>query len=62
MTTVMDWINVAGMACTVFLLLSFAFLPVKQTHRHYLSVCLAVAIGLMQVRRNVSLLIRMQVC
>ncbi|KIN04716.1 hypothetical protein OIDMADRAFT_50558 [Oidiodendron maius Zn] len=49
MTTVMDWINVAGMICTVFLLLSFAFLPVKKTHRHYLSVCLAVAIGLMQL-------------
>lgn len=62
MTTVMDWINVAGMICTVFLLLSFAFLPVKKTHRHYLSVCLAVAIGIMQVRRNASLLTRMQAC
>jgi hypothetical protein len=49
-----DWINVAGLICTLFLLLSFAFLPVKETHRHYLSVCLAVAITIMQVRRTAS--------
>src|SRR5258708_9950764 len=37
-----NWINVVGMVCTVFLLVSFAFLPVNMTHRHYLSVCLAI--------------------
>jgi hypothetical protein len=44
-----NWVNVAGMVCTVFLLTSFAFLPVKQTHRHYLTICLSLAVGVMQV-------------
>lgn len=48
-TTAMDWVNVVGMVCTVFLLISFAVLPVKKTHRHYLSVCLAISIAVMQV-------------
>ena len=51
----MDWVNVVGMVCTVYLLISFAVLPVQKTHRHYLSVCLAVSIGIMQVRRNTDL-------
>jgi hypothetical protein len=33
----------------MFLLISFAFLPVGKTHRHYLSVCLAMATVMMQV-------------
>lgn len=48
-TTSASWINVVGTICSVFLLASFAFLPVEKTHRHYLSVCLAVAIVIMQV-------------
>ncbi|KAK0118774.1 hypothetical protein ONS95_007656 [Cadophora gregata] len=44
-----SWLNVAGMVCSMFLILSFAFLPVEKTHRHYLSVCLAVAIIIMQL-------------
>lgn len=44
-----DWINVAGMVCSMFLLISFAFLPVGKTHRHYLSICLAIATVMMQV-------------
>jgi hypothetical protein len=35
-----NWLNVASMVCSAFLLLSFAFLPVSKTHRHYLSICL----------------------
>jgi hypothetical protein len=54
MTTAMEWINVVGLICTVFLLLSFAFLPVKKTHRHYLSVCLCVAVLVMQVRSTAT--------
>jgi hypothetical protein len=46
----MDWVNVVGMICSVFLLVSFVVLPVKKTHRHYLSVCLAISIAIMQVR------------
>jgi hypothetical protein len=44
-----SWINVAGVICSVFLLVSFAFLPIGKTHRHYLSVCLTIAVILMQV-------------
>ncbi|KAH6675602.1 G protein-like protein-coupled receptor : GPCR, secretin-like protein [Halenospora varia] len=44
-----NWINVIGMTCSVFLLASFIFLPVDKTHRHYLSVCLTVAVVLMQL-------------
>jgi uncharacterized membrane protein YozB (DUF420 family) len=33
----------------VFLLLSWAFLPVEKTHRHYLSICLTVAVIFMNV-------------
>lgn len=44
-----SWVNVAGMICSMFLLISFAFLPVSKTHRHYLSICLAIATVFMQV-------------
>lgn len=49
LTSIASWINVAGMTCCVFLLLSWACLPVEKTHRHYLSVCLVCAIVLMNV-------------
>src|ERR1700726_3206212 len=48
-TQAASWINVVGMACSVFLLLSFAALPVEKTHRHYLSICLAIGTIFMQV-------------
>ncbi|CZR50530.1 uncharacterized protein PAC_00403 [Phialocephala subalpina] len=44
-----SWINVASMACSVFLIVSFAVLPIEKTHRHYLSVCLAIGVTLMQL-------------
>ena len=44
-----NWLNVAGMVCSVTLLISYLVLPVKQTSRHYLTVGLVVAICLMQV-------------
>lgn len=50
LTSVANWVNVAGMACCVFLLLSWIFLPVEKTHRHYLSICLTCAVVLMNVR------------
>jgi hypothetical protein len=52
LTSSASWINVAGMVCSVFLLVSFAFLPVEKTHRHYLSVCLSIAVILMQVSNS----------
>ena len=44
-----NWLNVASMVCSAFLLLSFAFLPVSKTHRHYLSICLTIAVVFMEV-------------
>jgi hypothetical protein len=40
----------AGIVCTAFLFLSWAVLPVEKTHRHYLSICLAIGVTFMQVR------------
>ncbi|KFY21508.1 hypothetical protein V493_07351 [Pseudogymnoascus sp. VKM F-4281 (FW-2241)] len=48
-TLASNWLNVVGLVCTVFLLLSFAILPVEKTHRHYLSICLVIAIVIMQL-------------
>jgi hypothetical protein len=50
----MDWISVVSLISTVFLLASFAFLPVSKTHRHYLTVCLTVAVGIMSVSTKPS--------
>lgn len=44
-----NWLNVAALVATSFCLLSFLILPVKWTHRHYLSICLAIAVGFMEV-------------
>ncbi|KAK2785353.1 hypothetical protein FQN53_007793 [Emmonsiellopsis sp. PD_33] len=47
-TIVANWIAVAIFSLNCLLLLSFAVLPVKWTHRHYLSVCLALGIVFME--------------
>jgi predicted Na+-dependent transporter len=49
LTTVANWVAVAGGICCVFLLLSWAVLPVEKTNRHYLSVCLTAGVLLMTV-------------
>lgn len=49
MSLVADWVSVASIICCVFLLLSWAVLPVEKTHRHYLSICLTTAVALMNV-------------
>lgn len=48
-TNAASWLNVAGIVCTTFLLLSWAALPVEKTHRHYLSICLAIGLTLLQL-------------
>lgn len=48
-TEIANWVNVAALILTVFLLLSFAVLPVKWTHRHYLSICLALGVACIEV-------------
>ncbi|KAK1769536.1 hypothetical protein QBC33DRAFT_576725 [Phialemonium atrogriseum] len=49
MSLAADWISVVSTACCAFLLLSWTFLPVEKTHRHYLSICLTVAVVLMNL-------------
>ncbi|KKY38405.1 putative g-protein coupled receptor [Diaporthe ampelina] len=44
MSTAANWVAVASTVCCLFLLLSWAFLPIEKTHRHYLSICLTVAV------------------
>ncbi|KAI0863050.1 hypothetical protein F4860DRAFT_502193 [Xylaria cubensis] len=44
-----DWVNVVGMVGCAFLLLSWVVLPVERTHRHYLSICLTVAVVFMNL-------------
>lgn len=46
---VANWINVVGVVCCVFLLASWAVLPVEKTHRHYLSISLTCAVMFMNV-------------
>ncbi|KAF1351153.1 hypothetical protein BDV97DRAFT_368817 [Delphinella strobiligena] len=42
--TVAAWLNVVGFILLVFLLTSFFLLPVQTTRRHYLSICLVIAV------------------
>ncbi|KAI0013428.1 hypothetical protein F4779DRAFT_394474 [Xylariaceae sp. FL0662B] len=44
-----NWINVIGMICCAFLLISWIALPVEKTHRHYLSISLTCAVVLMNL-------------
>ncbi|EGS19002.1 uncharacterized protein CTHT_0056220 [Thermochaetoides thermophila DSM 1495] len=49
MSTAANWVAVAGSVCCIFLLLSWAVLPVDKTFRHYLSICLTTAVLLMNL-------------
>ncbi|KAJ5261984.1 hypothetical protein N7505_008851 [Penicillium chrysogenum] len=44
-----SWISVAILPLCIFLLISYAVLPVKWTHRHYLSVCFTLGICCMEL-------------
>lgn len=48
--------------CCSALILSFIFLPVQKTSRHYLTICLVLGVGLMSARSIVSLAARPQLC
>ena len=48
-TEIANWINVAAFVAVMFLLISYAVLPVKWTHRHYLSICLVIGVVCMEV-------------
>jgi hypothetical protein len=49
LTAVANWVAAFSVLCCVFLLLSWACLPVDKTNRHYLSICLTFAVLLMNV-------------
>ncbi|KAH6998041.1 hypothetical protein BKA56DRAFT_607613 [Ilyonectria sp. MPI-CAGE-AT-0026] len=49
LTAVANWVALSSVLCCVFLLLSWAFLPVDKTNRHYLSICLTIAVLLMNL-------------
>lgn len=52
LSTVANWLSVVGALCCVFLLLSYAFLPVDKTLRHYLSISIVSAVVFMNVRHS----------
>lgn len=49
MTIVANWVAAVSTICCVYLLASWAALPVDKTNRHYLSVCLTLGVMLMNV-------------
>lgn len=49
LTTAANWVCVASAACCLFLLISWAVLPVDKTYRHYLSICLTIAVFIMNL-------------
>lgn len=57
-----EWVAVASTVCCVFLLLSWAFLPVEKTHRHYLSICLTSAVAMMNLGFVIPLAAKPQEC
>ena len=54
MTVVANWIAAVSTICCVYLLASWAALPVDKTNRHYLSVCFTFGVLLMNVSLHVS--------
>ncbi|KAJ5698355.1 hypothetical protein N7462_000360 [Penicillium macrosclerotiorum] len=46
---VASWISVAILPLCIFLLISYAVLPVKWTNRHYLSICFTIGICIMEI-------------
>ncbi|KAG5929011.1 hypothetical protein E4U42_007438 [Claviceps africana] len=49
MTTAANWVAAASAICCVYLLISWAALPIEKTNRHYLSVCLTLGVLLMNL-------------
>ncbi|KAI9372935.1 hypothetical protein BJX61DRAFT_410875 [Aspergillus egyptiacus] len=48
-TRIASWVSVAVLPLCIFLLVSYAVLPAKRTHRHYLSICFTLGICCMQI-------------
>lgn len=49
MSAAAQWVAVVGTISCVGLMLSWIFLPVEKTNRHYLSICLTVGVTFMNV-------------
>ncbi|KAK1990595.1 hypothetical protein LX36DRAFT_738285 [Colletotrichum falcatum] len=62
LTTAANWVCVASAAGCLFLLLSWAFLPVDKTYRHYLSICLTIAVLIMNLGFIVPLAAQPEQC
>ncbi|CAG8378895.1 unnamed protein product [Penicillium salamii] len=59
---VASWISVAILPLCIFLLISYAVLPVKWTHRHYLSICFTIGICFMELAFIIPLGARPEQC
>lgn len=42
---VAEWVAVVSLISCLFLLISWAVLPIDKTHRHYLSICVTIAVS-----------------
>ncbi|WEW58838.1 hypothetical protein PRK78_004306 [Emydomyces testavorans] len=61
-TEVANWIALVVFVANFFVLVSYAVLPAKFTHRHYLSICLIIAIMLMELSFIIPLGAKPQQC
>ncbi|KAI1617837.1 hypothetical protein EDD36DRAFT_14094 [Exophiala viscosa] len=61
-TEIANWVNVAALLLSCYLILSFLVLPVKYTHRHYLSVCLTLGVLFMELAFIVPLAAKPDQC
>ncbi|CAN8099769.1 unnamed protein product [Discula destructiva] len=57
-----EWVSVFSTACCLFLLLSWTVLPIDKTHRHYLSICLTIAVVFMNLGFIIPLAARPDQC
>lgn len=51
-TVAASWLAVTILPLSVFLLVTYAVLPVKWTNRHYITICFTLALSCMQVRKS----------
>ncbi|OJJ72399.1 hypothetical protein ASPBRDRAFT_538196 [Aspergillus brasiliensis CBS 101740] len=61
-TKVASWLGVATLPLCIFLLVSFAVLPPKWTHRHYLSICFTLGICCMEIAFIIPLGVKPEQC
>ncbi|PLN79314.1 hypothetical protein BDW42DRAFT_173149 [Aspergillus taichungensis] len=57
-----SWLAVATLPLCLSILISYAVLPVKTTHRHYLSICITLGIAFMEIAFIIPLGIKPNQC